>query len=45
MDLAAVENKLYDIKELIELAMVEHPEDYNLGQCFYLIEELIIEVE
>ena len=45
MDSAVVENKLYDIKELIELAMADHPEDYNLGRCFYLIEEVIMEVE
>ena len=40
-----VEIKLYEIRELIELAVTDHPEDYNLEHCLTLIDETIMEVE
>lgn len=45
MDLAAVENKLYEIRDLVELAQSDHPEDYNLDEIHRMVVDLIMEVE
>ena len=45
MDKYELENKLYEILSLIELAQSDHPEDYNLSECQQMIQDCIEEVE
>jgi hypothetical protein len=42
---AAIEHKIYEARDLVELAQCEHPEDYNLDIIHRILEEIIMEVE
>ena len=45
MDKYELENRLYEILSLIELAQSDHPEDYTLDEIQRGITLLILEVE
>lgn len=40
-----LELNLYSIRQLIEVASQDHPEDYNLAECLRKIDGTIREVE
>ena len=38
-------DKLIEVKDLLELAMFDHPEDYNIGHCHKLVTEVLEDAE
>lgn len=44
MDLVVLENKLYEILQLVELAQSDHPEDYNLDEVWKEITSILEEI-
>ena len=45
MNQPTMEDRLYELRELVEVAAQDHSEDYNLAHCLRLIDEAIMEVE